>query len=455
MKRKNLEMCQRAMLAAALVGCANRPADAEEEGATDSGSGSGAETGTDTDTDTDTGTESETGDLPDVPPQCGDGVHVPGERCWDEVVTYPTVGNPGVMGVFDIDGDGYSEVLYGRNDGVNHVIWPSMGQTPVLQAGLDRRIRAVCVDGRSLAAGSLFAVEQTGPNSNEIDLIRLRHDPNQPDQLQVHSRVTLENYSLGCGVGDLDGDGVPEVVIGLFPADRLTVVRVTPDAMTVAQTLPVGRHPRDLQLADLDGDGRDEVVVALDNLFGSFGAPDSYTGPGEVAVLRANPDGELLDPVAYQVVDLTHGVDIGDLDQDGALDIVATGVNSRVESGEVILAQPGEEVVTILWGDGAGGVDERMDLLGGFSARNARIADFDGDGRLDFMTVAGDPALDLEHTNVQLWFGSETPRVFERLDIPLNQGLYFDVGDFSGNGLLEFVAFWVTTPGLDFVLSNP
>jgi hypothetical protein len=427
----------------AIVGCAN--------GTSNDGAG---ETDSDSETDSDDETVGDgDGDTPDIPPECGDGVHVPGERCWHEVMTYPVSGAPRFRGAFDIDDDGQSEVLFGRDDGVNHVIWPSGPEGPVLQSNLDRKIWTVCVDRSGLTPGSVFAVEQTGPNTNQADLIRLHLDPNSPNQLAVHSRVELPHRSLGCAVGDLDDDGSPEVAISLLSVDSLTTVRVEADSMIVMQTVHAGRNPRDVQVYDLDGDGLDDVVVALDNLFGSFGAPDSYTDPGQVAVLRSSGGGELADPVTYEVADMTHGVDVGDLDGDGAPDIVAVGLNVRWENGEGTLPEPGEEVVTILWGDGAGNFDDRLDLTGGNSARNARIADFDGDGRLDFMTVAHD--FSFEFGTAQLWFAGPNPRQFERMDIPLDQGLYFDIGDFNGDGVPDIVASFVTSPGLDFVLSNP
>lgn len=404
-------------------------------------------------TDSDSETATETGDLPGTPPQCGDAMPVAGERCWHEVVTYPTVGAPSVMGAFDIDVDTRSEVFHGRSDGVNHVIWPYAADGSVQQSNLSRRILAVCLDKQGLAAGSLYVVEATGPDPAQADLVRLRQDVDEPTQLVVHSRVALPDRSLGCALGDLDGDGSPEVAVGLFPADSLTVVGVEPDAMTVLQTLAVGRHPRDVQVFDLDGDGLDDVVVALENLFGSFGAPDSYTEPGQVAVLRASPSAELTVASTYDVVDFTHGVDVGDLDQDGAPDIAAVGLNARVEGGQAIPAPPGEEVITVRWGDGAGDFGERLDLPGGASARNVKITDFDRDGLLDLMTVAWDS--ELERGVVQVWFGTTTPKQFERVDIPLDQALYFDVGDFNGDGVPDLVGRGPASEGLDLILSNP
>lgn len=389
-----------------------------------------------------------------ISPQCGDGVHVPGERCWHDVETHPTGDELKIIEAFDIEADGRTDLIFGQATGVNYVSWNDAdGSSTVAQVNLPRQIMAVCDDSRHLAVGSLFVVEKTGPASADADLVRLERDPDDPEQLREHSRTALENQSLSCALGDFDGDGNPEIVVSLFTGDSLTTVRVESDGMQVTQTIPVGRHPRGIRTFDIDSDGRDDVFVTLDNHFGSYGAPDSYLEPGQVAILHAGPGGELLEPSTHEVVVYPYDLDIGDLDGDGAPDIVAVGLNMGLENGQTVLLEPGEEVVTILWGDGNGGFSERLDLLGGSSARNSRIADFDGDGRLDFATSSYDAVA--AKTLMQIWFADATPRGFERMDIALDQGLYFDIGDLDNDGVLDFAAMGVPSADVDFVFSNP
>lgn len=416
--------------------------------------GSASEGADDNAPETGTETESETGDEPQLPPQCGDGVPVPGERCWHDVQTLPAPAGLGIIKTFDLEGEGRSALFFGRSSGVNYVSWnDGEGFDAVVQVNLDRPMWAVCEDPRGLVPGSVFAVERANPMTTNADLVRLDRDPNDPGQLRVRARVSLEDYGLACALGDLDGDGQAEVLVSLFGADALTAVRVEADAMTVTQTLAVGRHPRGVRTYDIDGDGQDEVLVALDNYFGSFGAPDAYTGPGEIAVLRASPSGALLEPTTFEVVDQTYDLDLGDLDEDGVVDLIAVGLSRRVVDGNTILPEPGEEMVTILWGDGEGGFGERLDLVGGHSARNSRIADFDGDGRLDFSTITYDLATG---SNIlQIWFAGATPRSFERVEITLEKGLYFDIGELNNDGVPDFAAIGIPSAGIDLLLSNP
>jgi hypothetical protein len=62
-------------------------------------------------------------------------------------------------------------------------------------------------------------------------------------------------------IGDVDGDGVPDVVVANYRSHSVTVLRGHNGTFLRTATIPVGNHPHGVAIGDLNGDGKAEIVV--------------------------------------------------------------------------------------------------------------------------------------------------------------------------------------------------
>ncbi|HEV7671385.1 MAG TPA: VCBS repeat-containing protein [Thermoanaerobaculia bacterium] len=77
-------------------------------------------------------------------------------------------------------------------------------------------------------------------------------------------------------LGDLDGDGRPEIMTAANGSNDVTILRRAPSGgYALARTLAVGHGPQGLAIADLNGDGKGDLVVceSADNRVTIFRGP--------------------------------------------------------------------------------------------------------------------------------------------------------------------------------------
>ena len=179
-------------------------------------------------------------------------------------------------------------------------------------------------------------------------------------------------------VGDLDGDGVPEVYATPSEPNRLDgsaqhgmVTRYVPaKGEGRFEVADLGdRHAKEILVADVDGDGRDELYVAVEAVSG-----------GRVEIRRYDAD---TDPKAGAVIAelddrQTRFLTAGDIDGDGQREMVAAGMRSGLW-----LLRPGSAPATGRW------KKSLIDSASGGFEHASILADLDGDGR-DELYVASD-----------------------------------------------------------------
>ncbi len=234
----------------------------------------------------------------------------------------------------------------------------------------------------------------------------------------------VTNYGpYSVAIGDLDGDGKPDLAIANNGSNYITLYRNTsmPGSISFGNgtDLLVATNPYGIAIGDLDKDGSPELVVSTEGSNSSlyvikntstpgnfsFGSPVSFAslagaftlaigdldgdGNPDIAATGGNPSGVLIlrnistlgnplfgQPKSFEAGNYTVDVSIRDLDGDSKPELVA--VNRFGNSVSIL-----KNKSTI------GNIDfeTHMDYPVGDAPLIAAIADLDGDGRPDIITA--------------------------------------------------------------------
>ncbi|GEM_PF-3639865 len=263
----------------------------------------------------------------------------------------------------------------------------------------------------------------TPATSNRFDVVAsvASGDPRPDTQLVL----PVEYAAKSADVGDVDGDGIPDVVVGHGSdgANGLSVFRglgggafAAPIAVSLedGDLLELAHEHRALPIgvADLDGDGRDEIVAGLETT---------------LSVVTSGLAGELVGPTNY---DLSGFGPIGIPDQIRDLEIADVNGDGHAD----VLSSLYDDLLVQL-GDGAGGLGAPIQHSSGTaSGRRKSLAtgDLDADGILDVV----------DGPNVFLGAGDGTfTSVPNSFDAGFIAALYEDlaIADIDGDGILDVI----------------
>jgi hypothetical protein len=216
-------------------------------------------------------------------------------------------------------------------------------------------------------------------------------------------------HNHGLALADLDRDGDLDVLSTDDTAHVVAVLLGDGRGAFVPAPLspfPVGRQPYPPALGDLDRDGRLDLVT-----------PDVEDGTLSVLLGDARRGFRAAAGSPIAVTARPYFVALGDLDGDGALDVVAS--------------HDDVSLVTLLLGDGRGGFRPAAGspLAGGRRAGRAVIHDVDRDGRNDLVLGSGEGVI------VRLGDGRGGLAPATGSPFPVGRGSWsVVVGDFDSDG---------------------
>ncbi len=193
--------------------------------------------------------------------------------------------------------------------------------------------------------------------------------------IQYH---TGANNPSSIAVADLTGSGAFDLVVANFGSGNVSLFLhgATAGTFQAASLIKTGGLPNQVVIDDLDGDGKPDMVLADLSL------------SGNAIVLRqdhASP-GRFLAPLLLPTGNQTPSVAIGDLDGDGAPDIVAATYDVYGNNGTVY----------VFYQDPAkrGTFAAPLKFPAGAQPQSVKIADVNGDGLPDIIAANFGPGSD-------------------------------------------------------------
>ncbi|MBI5026186.1 MAG: VCBS repeat-containing protein, partial [Nitrospirae bacterium] len=224
----------------------------------------------------------------------------------------------------DIDGDGYDEIIVSKGPDPKNTAtlraFKRNGTTMAEYTAFDTKY------GLTLSSGDLDGdwvdelIVGMGPDpKNPAQLKILKYSSNGFTEITTHTAYADLEYGLNTATGDIDGDGKPEIITAPGPGPNnpaiVKVWRYDSGSLTELSTITAfgGNYGANIATGDIDGDGKVEIIVGT--------GPDPKN-PATVRVYKA--DGALI--IEFRPYDAQYGygvtVSSADIDGDGIAEII-------------------------------------------------------------------------------------------------------------------------------------
>jgi FG-GAP-like repeat/PASTA domain len=226
---------------------------------------------------------------------------------------------------------------------------------------------------------------------------------------------TAQRYPTAAGpntiaVGDLNGDGKPDVVTSNENDSTIAVLLNRGGGRLGApRRYDAGEIPYGVAIHDLNGDRKPDAVVA------------DFVSSGSVLVFLNKGGGALADPAVYPAGGSPVSVAFGDLNDDGHPDLVASNTESRN--------------VSVFINNGDGTFQPRINYSAGEDPHTVQVGDVNGDGRPDIVVSSCTPA----KIAVLLNKGDGTLGARQEYSAATQCAFHMAMGDLNGDGKPDLV----------------
>ncbi len=250
-------------------------------------------------------------------------------------VDFTTGGTSAPWGIAlgDIDGDGKSDIVVVNNGSSNLTVYRNISSSGSITlssfaAGVTFSLGGSCV-GLSIGDIDGDGKLDIAVTKDVASQVALFHNTSTIGSISMAARVDIATNANPTNVyiQDLDADGKSEVVVVNFLSSNISVYRnigsagsITVGSFAAKVDFAVNSNPEGIAIGDIDGNGLADVVVsnrgsANVSVFRNLSSPGTITFAGKVDFSTAG------NPV---------GVALADIDGDGALDILTANISNSL-----------------------------------------------------------------------------------------------------------------------------
>jgi hypothetical protein len=304
-------------------------------------------------------------------------------------VDFPALGgtdSPRCIAVADVDGDGKKDILVGDQATSSVLVYQNLATpgnlttesfaAPVSFAvgNYPHGLRVADLNGDGLP--EILVANYSG---NSISILRNLGPAGTvtTNSFAAQYVMAVEANPTDLAVADLNGDGRPDLVTTAFGGTQLSVFRnvATTNAavsnwFTLDTTLPALPGSLEFAVADMDGDSKSDLVVASVHGY----AVSVYRNLASGGIFSSNSFAARVD---FGTPGWAHNVSVGDFNGDAKPDLAISGELNSYMAVFQNQSTPGSFTT--------GSLAARVDYATGWNAWGVAAGDLDGDSRADIV----------------------------------------------------------------------
>jgi hypothetical protein len=287
----------------------------------------------------------------------------PARAAFNAAVSYPTGVQPVGIATADFNGDGKLDLVTANSNN------NSTGTVSVLLGNGNGTFAAhIDLDASAGSANSVAVGDLDGDGKPDIVVgkngtaVRVFINTGGGTFAPAVPYVTgSQPYAIG--LADVNGDGFLDIVTANLNSDDMSVlINQGGGTFVVSAPIAVGNAPSGLVLSDFNTDGKVDVAIVRQ-------------APAGLSVFLGNGDGTFAAPVNKVLTGAPRAVVAGDFDVDGDIDLAVANDSS-----------PG--AVDILLGNDFGAFTGPTSYATGAFPRSLAVAEFNGDAKVDLAVAS-------------------------------------------------------------------
>ncbi|MBU1299984.1 MAG: VCBS repeat-containing protein, partial [Bacteroidetes bacterium] len=339
-------------------------------------------------------------------------------------VDFTTGSNPRSIAIGDLDGDGKSDLAVVNSQSTTVSVFRNTSTSGTIASG-SYAAKADLATGSSPTTVTIGDIDGDGKpdlvvgnwNDNNVSVFR---NTSSSGSISFAGRVNFStgDRPYGIAIRDLDGDGKPDLAVANYGDNTVSVLRNTSSTGSISFDTKVdfttGVAPNGVAIGDFDGDEKPDLAVA-------------NSTANTVSVFRNTSNGESIS--FANKVDFTTGtfprmIAIGDLDGNGKPDLAVGNWTDNTVSVFRNTSTSGSITIESFAG--------KVDFVTGTTPHGVAIGDLDGDGKPDLAVsnYSSDAVSVFRNTRT-----SESISLAAKVDLTTGS-VPFDVGigDLDGDG---------------------